>query len=366
MDIKALNLNDRLLKETIEREGAIPIDAFMHFALASKTAGYYRSKQPIGAKGDFITAPEISQLFGEMVAIWFADQLLRSPYHGVDKIIFVECGPGKGTLIRDVLRTFKHITSFPQRLDLHFVEINPFFKKSLQSLSDHHSIHFYEDVSSLETLKGQGPLLILANEFLDVFPISQFILQHGRWHELKLTYDAKHSCFKPIIDPLPCLLPFEVQSDDAYEEGDILEYSKGQEAVIKVFKDLLLHNGGFGLCIDYGYTTCPKKSTLQALYQHQKVNPFQNVGCHDLTSLINFKRMHDYCVAEPSLMSTLINQGDFLNALGIHFRSEQLKSSASVLEKNVIDSALHRLTDPTAMGHLFKVLTLESIGGAYL
>ncbi|MGN6670044.1 MAG: SAM-dependent methyltransferase [Candidatus Nucleicultricaceae bacterium] len=350
------------LHQIIQQIGPVSIETYMRYALNHETKGYYRSKEAIGGRGDFITAPEVSQLFGEMIALWFIDHVMHSKFLHSDRFSFIECGPGRGTLMRDVLRTFGQIKSFTPKLDLHFLEINPSFKNALLPLKEHHPLTFHERIESLLSLKGKGPFLILANEFLDVFPVRQFILHKHQWHEIKVVYVDSLKRFQPIVEDNPCPLPFSLNTDDTYQEGDILEYSSEQQQAMLVFEELLSHDGGFGLWIDYGYTTCPKKSTLQAVQHHKKVDPFKDPGLSDLTTLIDFGTLYKKFQHHPKLACTLIDQGDFLKQQGIDVRAAQLIKHASKDDQHSIEHAVQRLTHPNQMGRLFKVLALRSQG----
>lgn len=350
------------LHQIIQQTGPVSIETYMRYALSHETKGYYRSREVIGSQGDFITAPEISQLFGEMIALWFIDHVMRSKFLHSDHFSFIECGPGRGTLIRDVLRTFGQIKSFTPKIDLHFLEINPYFKNALLPLKEHHALTFHDTIESLLTLKRKGPFLILANEFLDVFPVRQFILHKQQWHEIKVTYMDSLKRFQPIVDDMPCLLPFSHDVDEMYQEGDILEYSSEQQQAMTVFEELLSHAGGFGLWIDYGYTSSPKKSTLQAVQHHKKADPFKEPGLCDLTTLIDFGTLYKKFQHHPKLACTLKDQGNFLKEQGIDVRASQLMKHTSKAEQHSIEHAVQRLTHPNQMGRLFKVLSLRSQG----
>ncbi len=350
------------LQQIVTHDGPVSIEDYMRYALSHQERGYYRSKEAIGPQGDFITAPEISQLFGEMIAIWFMNQIENSRFATSKNFTLIECGPGRGTLIRDILRTFQKISSFTPEINLHFLEINPYFKTALLPLKSHYEITFHDTMDSLLNLKTKGPFLILANEFLDVYPVRQFIFHNANWHEIKVSYDAYTSRFKPIIGENPCEMPPSLCMRDQYQEGDILEYSSEQEQIMTIFSELLRHDGGFGLWIDYGYTSSPKKSTLQAVRNHQKVDPFEEPGQSDLTTLIDFKRLEKKFENQEKLICTIKNQGDFLIEQGINIRASQLMHQTSNDLQKTIEAAVHRLTHSEHMGRLFKVLSVRSEG----
>ncbi|MBX9696620.1 MAG: SAM-dependent methyltransferase [Alphaproteobacteria bacterium] len=356
-----LTLTD-LLKQEISDVGPLTLERYMERALTDPTNGYYLTKKPIGSKGDFITAPEVSQLFGEMIALWFVDQVLRSPYAASKHLTLIECGPGRGTLIRDILRVFEKIPAFSMAIDLHFVEVNPDFRINLSVLEKKYPLTFHDDVKSLLSIDSTHPVLFIANEFLDVFPIQQFVYLKGTWHAINVTFDDEQARFQPTLQSSIASLPPEIKRESDFKQGDILEYSPQQFECLRIFEHILQKNGGFGLLIDYGYTHAPRKSSLQALKDHQKVDPFQNPGEADLTSLIDFGSLYDWCTHSSSLNTKLTSQGDFLEMLGIKTRAEILKKMSSQPQQQAIDEALHRLTHPSAMGRLFKVLTLTSLG----
>jgi NADH dehydrogenase [ubiquinone] 1 alpha subcomplex assembly factor 7 len=356
-----LTLTD-LLKQEISDAGPVTLERYMERALTDPNYGYYLTKKPIGSKGDFITAPEVSQLFGEMIALWFMDQILRSPYAASKHLTLIECGPGRGTLIRDILRVFEKIPTFSVAIDLHFLEVNPDFRKNLSVLEEKHPLTFHDEVKSLLSIDTTNPVLLIANEFLDVFPIQQFVYLKGTWHAINVTFDDEQDRFRPTPESAIALLPPEIKRGSDFKQGDILEYSPQQFECLRIFEHILQKNGGFALLIDYGYTHAPRESSLQALKGHQKVDPFQNPGEADLTSLINFGLLYDWCTHSSTLNAKLISQGDFLEMLGIKTRVEILKKISSQPQQQAIDEALHRLTHSSAMGSLFKVLTLTSLG----
>lgn len=350
-----------LLRQEILEAGPLTLEYFMERALTDPTYGYYRTKKPIGSEEDFITAPEVSQLFGETIALWFVDKILRSPYRESKRLTLVECGPGRGTLIRDVLRVFGNISEFSMEIDLHFLEINPDFRKNLSTLENQYHLTFYDDIESLLCLDTTHPVLLIANEFLDVFPIQQFIYLDSAWHTVGVTFDEKQDRFYPIAVSVVDCLSQDIKKISDIKEGDIVEYSPLQFRCLRIFEQILQKNGGFGLLIDYGYTRPPHKSSLQAIRKHQKTDPFQNPGEVDLTSLIDFGSLYTWCMRSSTLDTELIPQGDFLEMHGIKTRAELLKKKGSLSQQQQIDHALHRLTHPSAMGRLFKVLTLTSL-----
>lgn len=351
-----------LLRQEILEMGPITLKHYMERALTDPDYGYYRTKKPIGSEGDFITAPEVSQLFGEMIALWFVDKILRSPYAASKRLTLIECGPGRGTLIRDILSVFEKIPEFPMMIDLHFLEVNPDFRKSLSVMENHYNLTFHEDIESLRSIDTTNPVLLIANEFLDVFPIQQFVYLKETWHKITITFDENQDRFRPIAESSIDSLPKELKRESDFKEGDILEYSPQQFECLRIFEHILQKNGGFGLLIDYGYTSTPRKSSLQAIKSHKKTDPFQNPGEVDLTSLVDFGSLYAWCTHSSTLNAELISQGEFLEMLGIETRAALLKKTGSPSQQLEIDQALHRLTHPSAMGRLFKVLTLTSLG----
>ena len=310
-------------------------------------AAYYSKGDPFGVDGDFITAPEISQMFGEMVGLWLADIWLRRARTGRDYL--VELGPGRGTLSADILRA---VGKFDFAPPLHLVENSDVLRTAqLQNapLAKHH-----ETIDSLPT---DGPLFIVANEFFDALPVRQFISTHAGWRERVLVRE-RGAKFMPMPGTLAVdhLVPADVRSAPT---SSIFETAPDAATIILTLSKRLLAQGGVLLIVDYGYALPGLGNTLQAVKGHAYADPFDHPGEHDLTTHVNFAEIaklaqsQDLCVFGP------VGQGHWLTALGIDMRA-QLLASASPERAAEITAMRDRLVEPAQMGTLFKVMAITS------
>ncbi|MEM6887871.1 MAG: SAM-dependent methyltransferase [Pseudomonadota bacterium] len=335
---------DALLKARIKSQGPLTIAEYMTECLLHPTYGYYTTRDPLGRTGDFITAPEVSQMFGEMLGLclvqtWI-DQDRPAPF------ALAELGPGRGTLMRDILRATSAIPGFNEAAQIWLLEASPTLRaRQTEALGS--AIRHIEKIDDLPDL----PLFFVANEFFDALPVRQFVRDNGRWRErhIGLLEDRLAFGLGPAL-PQPAL------NDDADNDlpGDFVEYAPGAAPAAAVLGERIEARGGAGLIVDYG-DWGGHGDTLQAVCGHQKTNPLEAPGQSDLTAHVNFKAI---ARATPCGVSRLCSQGVFLERLGITARAQKL---ASALEGERLDNhiaAHRRLTHPDEMGHLFKVLGL--------
>lgn len=333
----------------IRLSGPVPLALFMGEA----NAAYYAAKDPLGAGGDFITAPEISQMFGEMIGIWLADVWSRA---GRPPVAYVEAGPGRGTLAKDALRVMARFGLVPA---VHFIETSPTLR-ALQAKAVPQA-HFHDDAQSLPQ---DLPLLLVTNEFFDALPIRQWVKMPQGWRE-RLVGLGPDGALAPVAGDLPVDGVVPPAWRDA-PPNTILETSPATAAVLGDLAARLAAQGGAGLVIDYGYATRPGSSTLQALRAHQSADPFADAGQADLTALVDFAEAAQVAQSAGAQTLPLATQGDFLRAMGIESRAAALAGNLAQTRPDQapqIAQDLHRLTAPDAMGDLFKVLGL--IGGGW-
>lgn len=319
--------------------------SLLHY-MGESNARYYADKDPLGAAGDFITAPEISQMFGELVGLWLADVWMRAgsptPIH------YVEMGPGRGTLARDALRTMKRVGLDPQ---VHFVEgsqaLRAFQAEAVPQAQWHH------DLGSVPT---DAPLLVVGNEFLDALPVRQLVRAAEGWRERMV--DWAEDRFRPVAGdkPMDAAVP-EMLKD--MPEGTLLETCPGAAAVMQELSARLATQGGAALLIDYGYAEPQTGSTLQALRAHTKVDPFATPGEADLTCLVDFAILAEIAGREGATWQGTVTQGNFLRALGIETRAANL-AAASPQHAETIGRAMDRLIGDDQMGRLFKVMGVSA------
>ncbi|WP_260609901.1 class I SAM-dependent methyltransferase [Sphingomonas sp. IC081] len=332
-----------IFRRLIQTYGPISL---LHY-MGESNARYYAGKDPLGSAGDFITAPEISQMFGELIGLWLADMWSRA---GSPKVHYVELGPGRGTLARDALRTMARFGLTPE---VHFVEGSTALRALQREAVP--QAQFHDD---LGTLPADAPLLLVGNEFLDALPVRQLVKAENGWRERMV--DWAEDRFRPVAGdkPMDAAVPEEWQ--DA-AEGTILETCPGAAAAVQEIGHRLAAQGGTALLIDYGFTQKQTGSTLQALRAHEKVDPFLCPGEADLTCLVDFATAAEVAEASGARWLGTISQGAFLNALGIAMRAEKLAASAPQ-HGDAIRTALERLVGDEQMGSLFKVMGLAGPG----
>jgi NADH dehydrogenase [ubiquinone] 1 alpha subcomplex assembly factor 7 len=326
----------------IHHHGPISLMQYMGEA----NARYYSSRDPLGAGGDFITAPEISQIFGELIGLWLTDIWIRAGRP--DPVHYVELGPGRGTLAKDALRTMKR---FDLRPRVHFVETSLALKDvQLAAVPD---AFFHEDLSSVPQ---SGAILLVANEFLDALPVRQLVRMETGWRERMVGYYEER--FIPVAGHKPMDAAVPEDRRDA-PVGTIIETCPGAAAVVQEAARRLAAQGGAALFIDYGHDAITNGSTLQAVKAHEKVDPFETPGEADLTALVDFATMR--AIAEDCGARWLgtIGQGQWLKALGADARARALGQLAPQ-HATAIWVAKERLCAPEQMGTLFKVMGLAA------
>jgi NADH dehydrogenase [ubiquinone] 1 alpha subcomplex assembly factor 7 len=340
----------------IRQGGPIPLDAFMDIALGHPEYGYYRTRDPLGRRGDFITAPEISQMFGELIGLWCVDmwQKLGSP----SSFNLIELGPGRGTLMADALRAAKLVPAFRTAAKVTFVETSPTLRAEQKKR--------VPDASWIEQSGDllPGPSLIIANEFFDALPIRQFQQTDSGWKERCVTLPAQSKNATPNFEFClsdetcdPALLSSKVRGAP---EGSIAEICPLGQQIAGDLAGHLDAAPGAALIIDYGYTHSAPGDTFQALKGHAYVSPLADPGEADLTAHVDFAALAR--AASGATSHGPVDQGAFLKALGIEARAGILMANAKPHQRQEIEAAHHRLTDPTAMGSLFKVMALTSRG----
>ncbi|WP_240616831.1 SAM-dependent methyltransferase [Sphingorhabdus sp. YGSMI21] len=332
-----------IIAERIEREGPIPLGDYM--AIANDY--YYASKDPLGEEGDFVTAPEISQMFGEIIGIWLADLWLRqgSPDH----CHYVELGPGRGTLAKDALRSMRKFGCHPS---VHFVETSPLLKAKQAQL--HPDAIWHDDISSLPE---DGPLLMVANEFFDALPIEQFVATSAGWRRQMVARDRS----KFVGVPSEEVAEERVGSSmSGFPDDTILERSPVSVEVMGHIASRIAKQGGTMLIIDYGYTKPGTGSTLQAVKDHMPVSPFDSPGSSDLTAHVDFHTLANIARTRMLKIHGPAEQGQWLKSLGIDQRAEAL-IAASPKETDTVLAAHQRLTHVDEMGRLFRVMAATAI-----
>lgn len=341
-------MTDTPLAETFRRliaaTGPISLAQFM----GESNARYYTSRDPLGAQGDFITAPEISQMFGELVGLWLADMWIRAGRP--DPVHYVELGPGRGTLARDALASMRRHGLEPL---VHLVETSTALKNlQLGAVPD---ARFHADLSTIPT---NGPILLAANEFLDALPVRQLVLTPDGWRERMVGLVDGGFAFVAGRQPMDAAVPEAQREADV---GTILEACPAAAAVMYEVTGRLAQQGGAALFIDYGHDAPRTGSTLQAVRRHGKLDPFAAPGEADLTAHVDFAMLAQIALSREVRWLGTVPQGAWLRALGIDMRAEMLARGAPD-HRDQLMRAHRRLTDDAEMGLLFKVMGLAGPG----
>jgi NADH dehydrogenase [ubiquinone] 1 alpha subcomplex assembly factor 7 len=335
-----------LLKARIERTGPIGLDDYMAACLADPQWGYYRRADPLGRDGDFITAPEISQMFGELIGLWAGVvwQTMGAPRH----LLLVEWGPGRGTLMADLLRAAPMVPGFADALSVHLVEISePLRRRQRQALAGH-AVTWHDRYDDLP----DGPLLLIANEFFDALPIRQYVRRADGWRERRVGLGTDGGfCF--VDGPIAAIDAPAAAPGEIFEINPVARQSAGW------LGQRLETEGGAALIIDYGHSASAIGETLQAVRGHRYAEVFDAPGEADLTAHVDFQAIGQ--AARPAKATEVVTQGAFLRALGIEMRAERLMT-ASPKTADVVASACRRLIEPSGMGTLFKVRALTHSG----
>jgi NADH dehydrogenase [ubiquinone] 1 alpha subcomplex assembly factor 7 len=311
--------------------------------MGAANAAYYGGRDPLGARGDFITSPEISQMFGELVGLWFADLALRA---GVgERCAYVELGPGRGTLAADALRAMRQAGLTPP---VHFVETSPVLRDRQRAAVPGASWH--DDIS---TLPDDSPLIIIANEFFDALPIRQFQRTAAGWRERLVQRDPLGF----TLGSVDCASEIPIPLSDS-PLGSIVERNPIGEEIVADLAARLSRQGGALLLIDYGYEGPAAGDTLQAMSQHSYSDPLEAPGTRDLTAHVDFAMLAAVGREHGLRTQPCVGQGLFLSALGIDARATAL-GRAHPHRADDIGVARDRLVKADQMGTLFKVVALR-------
>ncbi|MBV2359765.1 SAM-dependent methyltransferase [Thalassococcus sp. CAU 1522] len=335
-----------LLKRQIAASGPVTVAEYMAQCLGHPEHGYYTSRDPLGADGDFTTAPEISQMFGELLGLCLAqswlDQGAPAPF------VLAELGPGRGTLMADILRATRSVPGFHDAMSLHLVETSPILRKSQAAALDAAHPCWHDTVGTLPDM----PLFLVANEFFDALPVRQFVRDGPAWRE-RVVGVQDGALQVGLTDPTH-LATLSHRVEDT-RDGDIVETCATGTAIAHAIGARIADRGGVALIVDYGDWRS-LGDTLQALQNHAPANPLAAPGMADLTAHVDFEALAR--AASPAAHSRLTTQGVFLERLGITQRAQALARGLRGPALNAHVSAHRRLTHPDEMGSVFKVLGL--------
>ena len=333
------------LRDLIERQiasaGPMRLDAYMEMCLTHPAHGYYTTRDPLGAAGDFTTAPEISQMFGEMIGLWLAQTWVDQ---GRPQGVLAEIGPGRGTLMADVLRTTAKVPGFHDAMDVHLIDVSPSLQAVQAKTLLDHDIRWSASLNDLP----DAPLFLLANEFFDALPIRQFQRDGTGWRE-RMVGPGLTPGLSPVM-----AMPVLDQRFGQVSDGTLVEISEPSERIARDIGARIGTHGGAALIIDYG-DWAGTGDTFQALASHEMVDPFATPGEADLTAHVQFGLLAE----AAGVKAGFATQGVFLERLGITARANALARGPDVQK---ITDQHKRLTHPSEMGSLFKVLGLTTTG----
>ena len=346
-----------LLKQRLAVEGAISIAQYMAEALGHPRHGYYATRDPLGSAGDFTTAPEISQMFGELIGAWLAETwtALGRP----SPVMLVELGPGRGTLMADILRVFRLVPELYAAVTVRLVETSPVLRqrqaRTIAEADPAVAPVWHDTVAELPP----GAALVVANEFFDALPIRQFQRTEAGWRERLVAWDGEadglHFVVAGQADMASALIPSRIAAAPA---GAIAEVCPAALSIAADLGRRIAADGGAALIIDYGHPVSAPGDSFQAVRRHRPVDPLAAPGEADLTAHVDFDALGRAARAAGCAVHGPAPQGEWLNALGIRTRADALRRRATPSQAAAIDAALTRLTAPEAMGTLFQVMAL--------
>jgi NADH dehydrogenase [ubiquinone] 1 alpha subcomplex assembly factor 7 len=339
----------------IRAEGPLTIAGYTAIAMYDPAVGYYATRDPIGAAGDFTTAPEISQIFGELIGLWCADlwQRMGRP----DPVTVAELGPGRGVLLSDFLRAAATVPAFRAALRLHLVEASPVLRAEQRRLDWAQPVW----VERFEELPD-GPLLLIANEFLDALPIRQLVRGVKHWSERLVALDPRGELVfidGPESAAMTLLVPPSLQDGPT---GTVVEICPAALALAGALGARLKHQPGAALFIDYGYFPSRPGPTFRAVSRHHPVSPLAAPGTTDLSADVDFDAFAAAARMTGAETYGPVTQARFLVTLGAAQRLAALSAQATPTQRLTLEAGLMRLLDPAEMGDRFKVIALVSPG----
>ncbi len=340
------------IKALIEAAGPIPVSEYMTLCLGDPENGYYTTRDPIGAAGDFVTAPEVSQMFGELIGVWC--MAVHEAMGAPDAVHLVELGPGHGTLMADLLRAARIRPDFAAAAKVHLVETSPTLRArqaaTLRGLAEPIWHERLDDVPD-------GPAIVIANEFFDALAIRQLVRTEDAWRERLVGLDQSGNLTFGLgagkIDP--ALLPPELPQA---KPGAVFELRRAGEAMMAALGECAVRFGGAVLVIDYGHTASGLGDTLQAVGKHARANVLERPGEVDMTAHVDFAALARAAKGAGATVEGPVNQGEFLIALGLLERAGALGAGRSKAEQDEITASVERLAGPDEMGTLFKVMAV--------
>ena len=347
-------IKEKIINEIKNKKNCINLEKFIDICLFSQE-GYYYNNLPIGKSGDFITAPEISQLFGEILGLYILENWKKKYSCNIN---LVELGPGNGTLIDDILRITENKYNFHDSININLIEINKKLlslqkKRLLKKQYNNIVFNWHNDFSKIQSV----PSIIIANEFFDCFPVRHFISKNEVWYEKMIKYNFNEMKF--YYENLPVennKLLFKIKN---YNSSKILELSEKREDYFDRICKFINHSEGTIIVIDYGYYDHPDSFTLQAMYNHRYSNLLDNAGKQDITSLVDFKSLIAIAENNNLKIDKFCNQKDFLIDNGIIHLKNKIFENCNKKQQDNLENGYKRLVDENGMGENFKFLIVS-------
>jgi NADH dehydrogenase [ubiquinone] 1 alpha subcomplex assembly factor 7 len=332
-----------------KKKKSLPVDKFFQNVLYDKKFGYYSTKLPLGEKGDFITAPKISNLFSEIIAIWIIStwQIFGKP----KRFNIIELGPGDGSLTKILLKVFERFPEFNSAKKIYLYEVSSFLK-NLQKKNIKNSVVKW--VTNFQNINS-GPVIFFGNEFFDAIPIKQFKNEKGCLYEKYYTLD-KNKKIKKIFKKASKRNTSNINSYKSLKKLKFIEFPKyGFKELKKIIKKISTLKGCL-LMIDYGYLEPNNQNTLQSVMNHKKNSLLNNLGKADITSHVNFKLLNEFFIKNNLDVKKIISQQKFLKNMGIIERAEIISKKMKFRDKSNVYLRIKRLLSTSLMGELFKVI----------
>ena len=344
------------IAEQIRNGGPVSVAAFMTEAMFDPYNGFYATKNPIGAGEDFITAPAVSQMFGELIGLWcghvWMDMGQPAPFH------LAELGPGTGQMMSDVIRAGRAVPGFMEAAQIHLIEASP----ALKMVQGQTLTPMGAEIGWLNRIEDipPGPALLLGNEFLDCLPVRQAVKHKGQWHERMIGLTGAEEGFRFVMGPQlgadADLVPERLR--DA-PDGTLVELRPGDQQIVDHLAQRFAEHPGHALFIDYGPAQSEAGDTFQAIRQHRKTDPLEAPGTADLTARVDFEQLAHFARSGGLDVAGPAAQGQWLTALGLEVRAAALIGQAPELKTKIARQVM-RLSEPDQMGELFKVMALST------
>ena len=334
----------------LKTKKSIPLDKFINIALYNKKFGHYMKNNPFGKEGDFITAPMISNLFGEMLAIWCVSfwEHVGKP----NKILLVELGPGDGSLCKNLLKTFKQFKNFYESLEINLLETSDKLKIIQEEKINNKKVKWIKKINKI----NYGPIIFLGNEFFDALPIKQIYKKRNLFFEKHVGLSSDHKKIKFLHKKANNNLVKSIRSLNLVSAGKTIEYPIDAIKFLKIISKKINKFDGGLLAFDYGYKIKKNQNTLQSIRKHKYLDLFSSPGRSDITSHINFKLFSQILKKNNLNVKKIATQNEFLKKMGILQRANILSKKMTFKEKANMFYRLKRLLDPRDMGDLFKVI----------